>query len=98
MGVHILCSAQLLVKGCVETRPQAEGSYNASLGFPFLVIMLFSVLCRTLNNLSHENLNYITTFNVPLGNKQRICFLLTYLAVHDHIPTCVLETVEIRSM
>ena len=72
MGVHILCSAQLLVKGCLGTRLQAEGSYNVSLGFPFLVIMLFSVLCRTLNDLSHENLNYITTFNVHLGNKQRL--------------------------
>ena len=32
-----------MVKGCVKTRPRAERSYNSTLGFPFLIIMLASV-------------------------------------------------------
>ena len=39
----ILCRAQLLVKGCVKHNPRAEGRSDASLGFPFLIIMLVSV-------------------------------------------------------
>ena len=37
-GRDLLCRAQLLVKGCVK-----EGSLDAWLGFPFLIIMLGSV-------------------------------------------------------
>ena len=46
----ILSLAQLLVKGCVKTCPQAERSYDTSLGFPFLMIMLVSV------NLSYKSI------------------------------------------
>ena len=50
MLMHLLCRAQLLVKGCVKRRPQPEGCSDASLGFPFLVIMLVSVLLSQPNN------------------------------------------------
>ena len=44
-----LSKAKLLVRarvrGCMKTRPRAEGSYDARLGFPFLINSLVPVGC-----------------------------------------------------
>ena len=52
-SLKVISRAKLLVKGCVKMRSRAEGSYDARLGFPFLIILLPSV-----NNSNDSGLLY----------------------------------------